>query len=308
MTPVSVVICTRDRPDDLARCLPTVLASDYPDFEVVVVDQSASDASERIVAAIADPRLNYRRQHGAGKGRALNAALAQTEGDVLAHTDDDCTVPPEWLRRATSVLADEPEAGIVFGALDSPPIDWDEMFVPTFQPPSYRRLQGRFAFVRVPRIGVGANMCVRRNVYERLGGFDEFMGPGSRFRSGDEWDLAYRAMKAGFAVVQDPSNVVVHWGRRSYADGSARRILRNKYYGVGAGFVKHLRCGDPLAAYALLQLALRDTVYLAGNLVRLRRQTGAARLLYLALGVVRGLRQPIDRRHWLFVPAGHERA
>ncbi len=307
MMRLSVIICTRDRPEEIARCLPTVLASDYPQFEVIVVDQSSTDASEKVVAAIGDSRVRYYRQHGVGKGRALNAALARANGDIIAHTDDDCTVPSQWLRRAVAVLAEEPEVGIVFGALAAPPIDWSETFVPTFLPPYYRRLQGRSAFLRVPRIGVGANMVVRRAVHERLNGFDECLGPGSLFRSGDEWDLAYRALKAGFAVLQDPANVVVHWGRRSYADGSARRIMRNKYYGVGAGFVKHLRCGDPLAAYALLQLAFRDAVSLVANVIRLRRETGAARLLYLMLGVIRGLRQPVDHQHWLFVATGDEK-
>lgn len=306
--PVSVIIGTRHRPEDLARCLPTVLANQYQDFEVIVVDQSTTDASERVVAALADPRLRYQRQHVAGKARALNVGLAQAVGDIIALTDDDCTVPSDWLRRAVAVMAEEPEAGIVFGALEAAPIDWREAFVPTFVPPSYRRLQGRSAFLRVPRIGVGANMVARRSVYERLGGFDECLGPGGRFRSGDEWDLAYRALKAGFSVVQDPSNIVIHWGQRSYADGSARQILRNKYYGVGAGFVKHLRCRDPVAAYALIQLAFRDAMHCIGNVVRLRRQTGAARLLYLMLGFLSGLRQPVDHQRWVFVATGDKGA
>ena len=50
---VSAIICTRDRADDLARCLPTVLANDYPDFEVIVVDQSSTDATQRVVEALA---------------------------------------------------------------------------------------------------------------------------------------------------------------------------------------------------------------------------------------------------------------
>jgi glycosyltransferase involved in cell wall biosynthesis len=63
MPRVSAINCTRDRADDLARCLPTVLANDFPDFEVIVVDQSSTDATQRVVEAPANPRLRYYRQH-----------------------------------------------------------------------------------------------------------------------------------------------------------------------------------------------------------------------------------------------------
>lgn len=303
---ISVIIPTRDRADHLARCLPTILANDYPTFDIIVVDQSTTDGGQP-TAAFVDPRLRYQRQNARGKSRALNQALTQAKGEVIAFTDDDCTVPHDWLSRGVGRLAAAPDAGIICGKLVAAPHNPQDEFVPTFLPSSYRRLYGRLAAAQ-PRMGVGANMFVRRRVFERLVGFDECLGPGSCFRSGDDVDLTYRALRAGFTVLQDPDNSVVHWGRRAYADGSAQRLLRNNYYGAGARLMKQLRCGDSVAAYALLQLALRDTVHLAGNLIRLRRQAGAARLLYLALGVVRGLRQPIDRQHWLFVPGGHERA
>ncbi|MFQ5812219.1 MAG: glycosyltransferase family 2 protein [Anaerolineae bacterium] len=299
---VSVIIPTRDRPDDLARCLPTVLASDYPYFEVIVVDQSSSEASKRVVEALADPRLRYYRQQANGKSRALNAALARARGAIIAFTDDDCTVPPDWLRRGLDVLAQEPEAGIVFGAAAAAPHNPRETFVPVFLPPHYRRLQGRFARVRCHGLA-GPNMFIRPTVFERVGGFDDFLGAGSHFPSGDDDDLAYRALRAGFAVVLDPTNAIVHWAMRSYTDGSGQRLLRNHYYGSGAFYVKHLRCGDPLAAYALLRLAWKETVFLATNLIRQRRASGAGRLLYLLLGLIRGFRHPLDHKRRLYVPA-----
>ncbi len=304
---VSAIICTRDRADDLARCLPSALANDYPHFEVIVVDQSSTDATQQVVEALANPRLRYYRQHVTGKSRALNAALAMAEGAVTAHTDDDCTVPSDWLRRAVEVLADEPEAGIVFGAVSAAPHDGRETFLPAFRTQRYRRLQGRFARIQAQALA-GANMVVRRAVFERLGGFDECLGPGSRVRSGDDDDLAYRALRAGFAVVLDPANAIVHWGKRSYSDGSARRLLRNYRYGDGASFIKHIRCGDPLAAYALLREAFAEVRYLASNLLRHRRASGAGRLWYLILGAARGLRQPLDRKRWVYLPTEHERA
>lgn len=302
---VSILVCTRDRPEDLQRCVLSIVANDFPDLEVIVVDQGSDDRGAEALASSlkSDPRISYERQTTVGKSKALNRALALSNGDVVLHTDDDCTVPADWVQRSLSILENDPGVGIVFGALGAPEIDWSKSYIPTFRPESYRRFQGRIAFMRVPKIGVGANMAVRREVYDRIKGFDECLGPGCRFRSGDEWDMAYRAMKAGFAAVHDPDNVVTHWGERIYADGSGRRLLRNKYYGVGAGYAKHIRCGDPVALLALGRAVTREMVYLGANLIKHRRATGAGRLWSVARGIFDGMRHPIDRRNWLYVPA-----
>lgn len=295
---VSVLICTRDRPDDLARCLPTILENDYPDFELVLVDQSTTDASERLVAAIDDRRLRYHRQHAVGKARGLNLALEHATGDIIALTDDDCTAPPDWLRRVAGVLEEEPDAGVVFGTLAAVEHDPSEQFIPTFEPRTRRRLWGTFA--RAPGTGLGGNMAVRRNVLEQVGGFDECLGPGGRFRASVDWDVAYRALRAGFVVVQDPDDLVWHWGARAYGDGSAQRLVRNYFYGIGAGLTKYARCGDAVAAYTLLRFCAKEIRSLAANLLVRRRATGAGHVWYLLLGAVRALRQPVDRKRMLF--------
>lgn len=299
---VSVLIPTRDRPDDLARCLPTVFASEYSNFEVIIIDQSNDDASKQIVEALADHRLRYYRQRAHGKSRALNFALAQARGTVIAFTDDDCTVSPDWLRRGVDVLAREPDAGIVFGSAVAAPHDPSKTFVPVFLPSSYVKLQGPAARVRCRGLA-GPNMFIRPAVFERIGGFDDLLGVGSLFPSGDDDDLAYRAVRAGFAVVIDPDNPIVHWALRSYADGSGQRLLRNHMHGSGAFYVKHIRCGDVLAAYALIRVAWRETVFLASNLIRHRRASGAGRLVYLVRGAVGGFRQPLDRKRRVYASA-----
>jgi glycosyltransferase involved in cell wall biosynthesis len=299
---VSVIVCTRDRPSDLGKCIESVLANPRPDLELIVADQSAGKESEEIARGIAarDDRLKYFRIDRPGKSKALNKALAEAKGATLLHTDDDCTVPADWVERHLAVFAREPDVGIIFGALAAPPIDWSTAYVPTFRPERFRRFSGRMAFLRVGKIGVGANAAVRRAVYDRIKGFDECLGPGCRFRSGDEWDMAYRALKAGFIAAHDPDNVVLHWGIREYSDGTGRNLLRNKSYGVGAGFSKHVRCGDTVALLALAAAAGRELRYLGMNLIRKGRPSGAGRLFYMAKGVFDGIRQPVDHGAWLY--------
>ena len=130
----SVIVCTRDRPQDIARCVPSILATVGPSFELIVVEQSTTDAAERVVAALADPRIVLLRDRSAGKARGENAAVARARGDVLAFTDDDCTVPTDWLRRAWGLLEEDREAGIIFSAVVAAPHDPNTTFVPTFLP------------------------------------------------------------------------------------------------------------------------------------------------------------------------------
>ncbi len=298
---VSVIVATRERPDDLARCLPTILANDYPNFEVVVIDQSTSAASGRVVAANDDSRLRYIRQRRVGKSVALNAALREVDGDIVAFTDDDCTAPPDWLSRAVTALESDPEVGIVYGPLVAVPHDTSEFFVPTYHPKRLRRLQGWRGRIRL-HVVVGANMVARKTTLDALGRFDECLGPGGSFRTGEDIDVGYRALRSGFAVVQDPTNPILHWGARPYAGGSAQHLIRDSYYALGAVFMKELRCGDALAAYILAQMALLESWRLLANTVRHGRPTGALRLAYLARGAFRSARQPVERSRGLYVP------
>ncbi len=286
---VSVVVATRDRPGDLARCLPTILANDWDDFEVVVVDQSASGETAKLVAALDDDRLHYVKHDGKGKSLALNYALPMVRGEIIAFTDDDCTVPDTWLADSVRVFEREPDAGLLFGAFEATGHDSDKSFVPTFLPKRYRRIRGRLH--RTHFLGVGGNMAARRSTFERIGGFENHLGPGGRFRTGEDCELAYRALKAGYTVVQDPSIVVTHWGEREYHSGAVRRLIGDAYFAIGAGYGVHARQGD-LAAASLV--AGETALLLSEVAVRAaRRQAplGFRRLTSFLMGAWAGLRQ-----------------
>src|SRR5437762_4081211 len=97
---VSAVICTRNRPDKIGNAVASVLASDYRSFELVVIDQSTTDATRTVLEPMAqnDPRLRYVHVDESGLSRAYNSAIRRTKGEIMAFTDDDCIVPATWLR------------------------------------------------------------------------------------------------------------------------------------------------------------------------------------------------------------------
>lgn len=285
---VSVIVATRDRPGDLARCLPAILANDWEDFEVVVVDQSASGETAKLVAALDDDRLRYVKHDGKGKSLALNYALPTVRGEVIAFTDDDCTAPTTWLADSVRVFEREPDAGLLFGAFAATDHEADKSFVPAFLPKRYRRIRGRLH--RTHFLGVGGNMAVRRSTFERIGGFENHLGPGGRFRTGEDCELAYRALKAGYTVVQDPSIVVTHWGEREYSSGAVRRLIGDAYFAIGAGYGVHARRGDLAATLLVVAESAIVLGQVLARAVRRRRPVGVRRLTNLAAGAFAGLR------------------
>jgi glycosyltransferase involved in cell wall biosynthesis len=300
MPPISVLIATRDRPRSLARCLSSVLANDYGDFDVVVVDQSSTDASEDIVRTFDDVRLWYRRLQTRGLSSARNAAIEESTGRILAFTDDDCTVSPDWLRRIAEVFSRDAAVGIIFGTFQAVAHDPREFYVPSFAPARYRRLQGRWD-TRCNDHEAGGNMAIRRDVLTAVGPFDPCLCAGGTFFSGEDSDFNNRVLRAGFAVVHDPESVVLHWGMRAYADGSARRLLLDGSLARGALLAKELRCRNPIALYIVARLLLLQGAGITINLLLRRQPTGAGQLLCVVRGFYRGLRHPLDHHRQLFL-------
>jgi GT2 family glycosyltransferase len=260
---VSVLVATRDRADDLEKCVSSVLASSHAPLEIIVIDQSAVP-----IRLPLDPRVVVLRPNTVGKTSALNLGLKRATGSVLAFTDDDCTVPADWIARGLERLRSFPDVGLIFGALTAAPHDPAVSLIPSFMPPAFEVHKGlQSAQVRA---GAGANMFARRSLFDAIEGFDERLGPGAPFRSCEEFDLYYRTLASGFAVVRDPDNPVVHWGVRSTQDGSGERLIRDYWFGEGAVLGKHIRARDRRALNLGVRTFSTEVKYALLSLARLR--------------------------------------
>src|SRR5581483_8713861 len=294
----SVLIATRNRPDDLVPCLRTVLALDYADYEVVVLDQSTSDASERAVreAFGAEERLRYLRSETVGKSVALNLLIEAACGELLALTDDDTVVPPDWLTAIETAFQEVPEADILFGQVhaDSKNSCLPDAHIPALYFQERRWLKhGEVA-------GMGANMAMRREIALRTGRFDTLMGPGTELYAAEEGDFIYRAQKAGARILLEPSVKLVHLAWRPSDEWS--RVLF--YYGTGdAAFaLKHVRCRDWRMIGPLVCRAGYIFARLCYRLLCRRPHQEEHYLRGYWNGVKQSLRYRIDPRTRLFVP------
>ena len=292
---VSVLVATRDRADALHLCVTSLLASSYSSLEVIVVDQS-----ETPTELAADPRLHVVRSQAVGKTSALNLGLGRARGSILAFTDDDCTVPTEWVRHGVERLRAQPDVGLIFGALTAAPHDPTTSLIPSFMPPGFEVHRG-LASAQV-RAGAGANMFASRALFDQIEGFDELLGPGALFRSCEEFDLYYRTLASGFAVVRDPDNPVVHWGARSTTDGSGERLIRDYWFGEGAVLGKHSRARDLRALQLGARTFATELRLAVMGLARLRGRRNLRRAASWAHGFVKGATMGLDPSEHFFAP------
>lgn len=300
MTAVSVLIPTRGRPDLIGQSVQAVLANDYDDFEVIVVDQSDDDRTAVAVrrTAAADPRLRYVHTDPPGLSRAYNVGARLARASLLAFTDDDCVADPNWIASIVRAFAAEPDAEMLYGTVALPEALLRHTGeVPTLPITRAERIEprGRFRLY-----GMGANFALKRALLERIGGFDEILGGGGPLRSSQDFDLQYRAYRAGAVVLLRPEVVVDHYGLRSKAEWP--RTLRA--YGVGdaAFYVKHVRCGDGLAASLLVRRVTRLLVRQLRHLLDPSRPSQATVLLAYLEGARESLRYPVDRDRRLYRP------
>ena len=293
---ISALICTRNRPDLIANAVGSVLANNHPDFELVVIDQSTDDASERALSGyLADARLRYVHVERPGLSAAYNTGIRTAGADIIACTDDDCVAPVDWLRSVEDAFARHPDAGLLYGQTLPADVDTGDGHIPGIAIGDEIRLGGGQRFYIY---GMGANFATRRSLFDALGGFDEMLGGGGPLKSSQDFDYQYRAYKAGAVCVLTPHVRVTHYGLRSSEQWPATMVN----YGVGDGafYFKHVRCGDVTATRLMLSRFGRTLGRSALSPIRGRGAEWTYLRSFLA-GMRASLGFKIDRNNRLYV-------
>jgi glycosyltransferase involved in cell wall biosynthesis len=299
---ITALVCTRNRGGAAAATVASILASDHPNFEVVVVDQSTDDdTAEALAPLCADPRLRCLRSDTRGLGRARNVGLGHARSEVVAMTDDDCEAPADWLSVMAQAFAAHPNVAVAFCNVARAPHDQTAGFIPAY----CRAGSVLLSDIRDKRAarGIGAGIAVRRPVVLALGGFDEMLGAGAAFPSCEDGDMAVRALLCGHEVYETDAVAVVHAGFRTWQEG--RALSRRDWYGIGAAYAKPLKCGHWRFAAVLASEFGRFALWPpVADLLRGRRPRGLGRIGAFLRGFLRGWLTPVDRRTLLFLPPG----
>jgi len=223
---VSVVVCTRDRPESLARCLASLACCDPAPAEILVVDNNPdSEATRRTVAGLAG--IRWIAEPRPGLSHARNRGVEAAASGVVAFTDDDVEVTPDWIARLAAPFAD-PLVACVTGAVLPADLTGEGACLFEFSSGGlnngFARRRHDAGFLRrewwksppVWTIGAGANMAIRRSAFATVGLFDPRLGAGASGCSEDS-ELWFRLLRAGLACVYDPAAVVHHHHRQDRA-------------------------------------------------------------------------------------------
>jgi glucosyl-dolichyl phosphate glucuronosyltransferase len=217
---ITVVLCTYNRCNILARALQSVAASKMPDgvsWEILVVDNNSPDQTRAVVERFCNQypgRFRYTFERAQGKSHALNTGIREARGRFLAFIDDDAIAEPTWLWNLSRPVATGESVGAGGRILPEPgfmPPPWLPMAGP-------RNMGGVLAFFdrgdepcKLDSPPFGTNMCFRREMFERYGGFRTDLGPrpGSEIRNEDT-EFGRRLISAGECLQYEPSAVVYH--------------------------------------------------------------------------------------------------
>lgn len=245
--PVTVVVATRDRPNELGRCLTSLLDQRYGSFDIVVVDNAPSDDRTRqLVAAFSTSTtdVHYVREPRPGLARAHNAARAAVTGEIVAITDDDVVVDPDWLRRLVDGFAAAGDVGAVTGMifpieLETPVQAW------TDEHAAYNKGYERHVVGlddadpgllpwATGTVGSGANMAFTTEALDDIGWFDAALGAGTPARGGDDLAAFHDVLRAGYRIAYEPGAIVLH---RHHTDAA---IVRRLAFSYGVALGSHL--------------------------------------------------------------------
>jgi len=295
---VSVIVPTRNRADHIGPCVASILANPERDIELIVVDQSDTDESARALATYRrDERVHYLRSETRGAASARNVAIAASRGPLLAFTDDDCRVPQDWIAGVLRIFESDQGAGLVFGRVDIPDGALEDGFLAAFKPVR-RSYEGSFPQGLEPW-GISANMGVRRELIDDVGLFDPLLGPGSKFKAGEDVDFAIRAIAHKWRVVMADEVRLLHLGVRS--GEAARQLLLGYMFATGAVFAKHVRLRTPGASAMAARFLVMQIDTVARAAAKRTRPLGLNQLLSLLSGARQSLKHAIDPQGEIYI-------
>ena len=210
---VSVIVCTRNRNAELARCLTSLRSLDPGAREIIVVNSAGSPEASAIAAKF---NARYCATESPGVSSARNAGIAAAQFPLLAFIDDDAVAEPAWLLRLSTPFAD-PGVGATSGVVR--PLGecgpWGERyFASAFGVCREHRIDRDthdwFWKVNTGDAGIGTNMMFRREALRAESAFDTRLGRGAPIAGNEEHFAFFHAVLKGFRCMQTPEAIVQH--------------------------------------------------------------------------------------------------
>jgi GT2 family glycosyltransferase len=242
---VTVVVPTAHRPERVMTCISSLAAMSYPHFEILIVDNSPTDRRTREIVeecAANDPRVRYAAEPLPGSSVARNRGIRESSATIVAFTDDDVRVEPNWLSWMVEPFLQDPVVAVVTGLvmparMDTPAQRWFEQFSGFGKGLEPRRFDtgpnaasDRLLFPYWgAAFGSGNSMAFRRDALLEIGGFDPALGAGSPAKAGADIESFSHVIIRGGRLAYEPRAVCWHDHR------AQERALRGQTFNYGVG-------------------------------------------------------------------------
>lgn len=237
---ISVVVCTRDRPLLLEQCLDSLRQLDYPNYDVLVVDNCSRNKA--VAEVVSKSGFRYTREDRSGLDWARNRGIKESYHDIIAFIDDDARATKGWLRGIARGF-ESPEIMAVTGNVLAAEIetpaqnDFERYGGMSKGFVSYTiRIEdlGAKAIFWASNWGVGANMAFRRQLFNNIGYFDVSLDVGTPTNGAGDIELFFRTVSHGYSLRYEPTAIVRHLHRRD------RATLNKQIYNNGRSFACYL--------------------------------------------------------------------
>ncbi|MEM6838320.1 MAG: glycosyltransferase [Cyanobacteria bacterium P01_C01_bin.120] len=216
-TRISAIICTHNRAQYLGAAIDSLLAQNFADYEIIVVDNASTDATRAVVEArLPHPRLRYLCEMTLGLSTARNTGAQAAQGEILAYLDDDAEASDGWLQAIASIFDQDAKVAIAGGRVT---LIWpDQQTPPKWLSPGMAGNLGAYDLGRemtdITQPGLtprGLNYAITADFLNKIGGFDPNLGRvGKNLLSNEELYMTEKALKMGYRVVYSPDALVAH--------------------------------------------------------------------------------------------------
>jgi O-antigen biosynthesis protein len=241
---ITVAVCTRNRPEQLIKCLESIGHLDYSFLDVVVIDNAPDSTATEDLVKSKFVGFRYFKEETPGLNWARNRAILESKGEIVAYVDDDVIVDKNWAKSLGRMFALHPEVMAITGLVAPAELETKAQvmfeayggFGKGFER-KWHRISGNIVpwqLLGAGQFGTGANMAFRKTVFHEIGLFDPSLDVGTPTNGGGDLELFFRVIKHGHTLVYEPSAIVLHFHRKTYPE------LKYQIANNSKGFVAYL--------------------------------------------------------------------
>ena len=204
---ISIIIPTYKRNVKILHCCASILANSKKCIEIWILDQNET-SSPSLIAFVKSHSsfIHYVKTGMKNKSKAINQAIVQASGDIIALTDDDCIVSPTWIHHIQDSFAKYPDSSCVTGNT----YPYGDI-APLACPPTINtRTKVYIKPQKHTAIGYGNNIAFKKSVFPSVGGFKIWLGPGSVGSNCEDGEMILRLLARGYKILHNEQMIVYH--------------------------------------------------------------------------------------------------